>query len=82
MAARGYTRVRTASSDFFSIVGTTASDAGNPTGINRNGFSFFGRPRISERNAIGLGVWVSVARPATCSAASRNPHAIPTDSLA
>jgi hypothetical protein len=72
--------IRICSSGFFWIAGTTASGAGYPTGISRYGFSFFGRPRIDERNPIGLGVCVNVVSPATCRAVSRHPHTIPTDS--
>jgi hypothetical protein len=43
-------------------------------------FSFFGRPRVSPRKPIGLGVWVSVASPARCRQASRKPAAMPVDS--
>lgn len=62
--------------------GTTASRAGYPTTKSRNGLSFFGRPRISFRKPMGLGVCVSAASPAWWSAAMRNPVAIPTDSMA
>lgn len=30
---------------------------------------------------MGLGVWVSVARPIECRLAMNSPHAMPTDSL-
>ena len=39
--------------------GTRASFTGSPTGISTNGFSFFGRPKISCKNRIGEGVCVS-----------------------
>ena len=58
--------------------GTSASRAGNPATTIINGFSSAGRPQISRRNPIGEGVWVSVARPARCSAAKRKPQAMPT----
>ena len=48
---------------------------------SKYGFSFFGRFRISLKKPIGLGVWVKVARPALCNAASSIPQAMPTDSL-
>jgi len=60
--------IMTSSSGFFSISGTVAPGAGYPTGMSRYGFSVFGRRRISARKPIGLGVCVSVASPAKCSA--------------
>jgi hypothetical protein len=48
---------------FFTMFGTVAFGEGRPTGISTNGRSFFGRLRMLERNPIGLGVWVRVARP-------------------
>ena len=62
--------------------GTIASSAGYPIGKRMYGRSFSGRPRIVDRNAIGLGVCVSVAKPILCKAMTNNPHAIPTLSLA
>jgi hypothetical protein len=44
------------------------------------GFSAAGRPQISFKKPIGLGVCVSVAKPAWCKAARRKPVAMPTDS--
>src|SRR5690606_20125046 len=52
--------------------GTRASAAGYPVTITITGFSFSGRCSTRLRNDIGLGVWVSVASPAQCRAASRN----------
>ena len=60
--------------------GIFACSEGKPTGISTNGTSVFGRPRISCKNFIGEGVCVSVAKPILCSAASRKPTAMPTDS--
>ena len=71
-----------ASSPFLPITGTRASSAGKPTTSSRNARSLAGRPRIPLRNPIGLGVWVSVARPAWWSAVMSIPVAIPTDSCA
>jgi hypothetical protein len=51
------------------MIGTCAFAAGQPTTKIRKARSFAGRSRISERNTIGLGVWVKVANPAECSAA-------------
>jgi len=58
------TKLATSSNGLRTIAGTTASAAGSPVTSSRNAFSFAGRPRISLRNPIGLGVWVSDASPA------------------
>jgi hypothetical protein len=54
--SRGYLISITSEILFFSIAGTVAPGEGKPTGIRTNGRSFFGRPRMLERNPIGLGV--------------------------
>ena len=43
-----------------------------------NGRSDVGRSRIVDRNAIGVGVCVSVAKPMWWSAATNMPAAMPT----
>jgi hypothetical protein len=53
---RGYLISITSEILFFSMAGTVAPGEGKPTGIRTNGRSFFGRPRMLERNPIGLGV--------------------------
>ena len=62
-------------------MGTFVFTAGKPTGISKKAFSPFGLFKISSKNPIGEGVWVSVAKPELCRAASKIPHAIPTDSF-
>lgn len=55
----GYTRTRTSSRGLRTRSGTIAFSAAYPTGMTANAFSLRDRPRISPRNRIGLGVWVS-----------------------
>ena len=62
-------------------MGTLASFAGNPTGISKKAFSFFGLLKIPSKNPIGDGVCVSVAKPELWRAASKTPHEMPTDSF-
>jgi hypothetical protein len=76
-----YFRVSTSESGFLVICGTSQSGAGYPTGIRQNARSFDGRPKRPRRNSIGAGVCVRAAKPALCSATSRKPTAIPTDSV-
>ena len=58
--------VNISQSGFFILAaaGTVASLAGCPTAKIISGFSEAGRPSNAFKNFIGLGVWVSVERPA------------------
>ena len=49
--------------DFLANLGTSASLLGNPTGISKKAFSFFGLFKIPSKNPIGAGVCVNVAKP-------------------
>jgi hypothetical protein len=57
--------VRISASGFliFATSGTVASALGWPTARIITGFSLSGRSQSAFRNFIGLGVWVSAARP-------------------
>ncbi len=57
-------RVTTLSNGLRAMSGTVAPAAGCPTTRIRNGRSLDGRPRMSFRNRIGLGVCVREASPA------------------
>ena len=63
------------SSAFLVITGTTQSSAGYPTGNTTKGRSFFGRPRIWLRKAIGLGVWGFRERAPLLSRVIADPYA-------
>lgn len=61
---RSHRNLAIASSGFLSIAGTLQSAAGWPTTSRIAGRASASTPRIRLRKPIGLGVWVSVARPA------------------
>ena len=62
-------------------MGTSAPLPGNPTGMSKKAFSFFGLSKIPSKNPIGDGVCVSVAKPELWRAVSKIPHEMPTDSF-